>query len=43
MSEEEWIKGLDGSINGVFRLTKAVDSMIKNKYGRIINIAQCMV
>ena len=40
MSEEEWIKGLDGSINGVFRLTKAVlDSMIKNKYGRIINIA----
>lgn len=40
MSEEEWIKGIDGSINGVFRLTKAVlDSMIENKYGKIINIA----
>ena len=40
MSEEEWFKGIDGSINGVFRLTKAVlDSMIQNKYGKIINIA----
>lgn len=40
MSEEEWVKGIDGSINGVFRLTKPVlDSMIKNKYGKIINIA----
>ncbi|EPY2277521.1 SDR family oxidoreductase [Clostridium sporogenes] len=40
MSEEEWGKGIDGSINGVFRLTKTVlESMIKKKYGKIINIA----
>lgn len=40
MSEEDWLIGIDGSINGVFRLTKAVlNSMIENKYGKIINIA----
>ncbi|MGY0375132.1 SDR family oxidoreductase [Clostridium sp. JNZ J1-5] len=40
MSEEDWNKGIDGSINGVFRLTKAVlISMIEKRYGKIINIA----
>jgi len=40
MSEEEWIKGIEGSINGVFRLTKAVlGSMVENRYGRIVNVA----
>lgn len=40
MTEEEWIKGIDGSINSVYRMTKIVlENMVKNKYGRIINIA----
>lgn len=40
MSQEDWVKGIDGSINGVFRMTQRVlGNMVENKYGRIINIA----
>ncbi|WJX02533.1 SDR family NAD(P)-dependent oxidoreductase [Priestia aryabhattai] len=40
MSEENWLKGLDGTINGVFRCTKAVlPLMINQNGGVIINIS----
>lgn len=40
MAEKEWEKGIDGTINGVFRCTKAVlPNMIVQKRGVIINIA----
>jgi len=39
-SEEDWLKGIDGTINGVFRCTRTVlPIMIQRKYGSIINIA----
>ena len=39
-SEKEWIEGIDGTINGVFRTTKTVTPIMrKNKSGSIINIA----
>jgi NAD(P)-dependent dehydrogenase (short-subunit alcohol dehydrogenase family) len=38
--ESEWLLGIDGTINGVFRTTKAVvPIMERNKSGSIINIA----
>lgn len=40
VSESDWLKGIDGTINGVFRCTKAVvPHMRKNKRGVIINIS----
>lgn len=40
VSDADWLNGLDGTINGVFRCTKAViPYMKKNKYGVIINIS----
>ena len=40
MSEELWLKMIDLNLNGVFRVTKAfLPDMLKNKYGRIINLA----
>jgi gluconate 5-dehydrogenase len=40
MEEKEWLKGLDGTINGVFRTTQAViPYMVKSDGGSIINIA----
>ncbi|WDV45727.1 SDR family oxidoreductase [Clostridiaceae bacterium M8S5] len=40
MKEKEWNAGIDGSINGIFHITQPVlKEMIKNKYGKIINIA----
>jgi len=37
MKEEDWLKGIDGTINGVFRCTQAVLPYMKR--GSIINIA----
>ncbi|AKB18834.1 SDR family oxidoreductase [Methanosarcina sp. WWM596] len=40
MDDNEWNKGIDGSINSVYRCTKAVlPYMLENNYGKIINIA----
>lgn len=40
ISEEDWMKGIDGSINNVFRCTKAVIPYMKQqKKGVIINIS----
>lgn len=40
MSDDLWLKGIDGSINSVFRLTsRLIPNMIENRYGKIINIA----
>lgn len=40
ISEEDWISGIDASINGVFRTTKIVSSMMeKNHHGSIINVS----
>lgn len=40
ISEENWLDGINGTINGVFRCTQAViPYMEKNKGGSIINIA----
>jgi gluconate 5-dehydrogenase len=40
MKEDEWTKGIDGSINGCFRMTQSVlRHMKEKKYGKIINIA----
>jgi gluconate 5-dehydrogenase len=40
MTEEDWEKGIDGSINSVYRLTKAfLPSMIEQNSGTIINIS----
>ena len=40
MEEEGWLKGIDGSINSVFRCSKiALEYMIKQKAGIIINTA----
>ena len=39
ISEQDWLDGIDGTINGVFRCTKAaVPYMKSQKYGVIINI-----
>ncbi|MNO69724.1 3-oxoacyl-[acyl-carrier-protein] reductase FabG [compost metagenome] len=38
--DEDWIKGIDGTINSVYRCTKAMlPHMLKNRKGNIINIA----
>lgn len=40
ISDEDWIFGIEGSINGVFRTTKIVAPLMeKNHYGSIINIS----
>ena len=40
MSEELWLKMINLNLNGVFRVTKAfLPDMLKNKYGRIVNLA----
>lgn len=39
ISEEKWQKGIDGTINGVFRCTKAVIPYMKSHGGAVINIA----
>ncbi len=40
MKDEEWDKVINTNLSGVFNLTKAcVKSMIKNRWGRIINIS----
>ena len=40
MTEEHWLKMIDLNLNGVFRVTKAfLPDMLKNGYGRIINLA----
>ncbi|WP_342421422.1 SDR family oxidoreductase [Paenibacillus sp. FSL E2-0178] len=40
MSEEQWLAGMDGTINGTFRCIKAVlPYMIEQKNGSIINIS----
>ncbi|ETT56642.1 SDR family oxidoreductase [Paenibacillus sp. FSL P4-0338] len=40
MSEEQWLTGLDGTINGTFRCVKAVlPYMVKQKGGSIINVS----
>jgi gluconate 5-dehydrogenase len=40
MKEDEWYKGIDGSINACFRMTQSVLKHMKDKqYGKIINIA----
>jgi len=40
MDDNEWKKGIDGSINSVYRCTKAIlPYMLENNYGKIINIA----
>lgn len=40
ISERDWLLGIDGTINGVFRCTKAIiPIMEKNKSGSIINIS----
>lgn len=39
-SSEEWVKGIEGTINGVFRVTRyALPYMMKQRSGNIINIA----
>ena len=41
MKQEDWSKVIDINLTGTFNMTKAVmRGMIKNKYGRIINIAR---
>ncbi len=40
MSEEDWLRGMDGTINGTFRCTKAVlPYMMDQKKGSIINMS----
>ena len=40
VTEEEWLSGIDGTINGVFRCTsQAIPIMAKNETSSIINIA----
>jgi gluconate 5-dehydrogenase len=40
MTEIYWIKGIDGTINGCYRLTKSVLAhMIRNGGGKIVNVA----
>ncbi len=40
MSEQDWMEGIDGTINGVFRCTQAVlPYMETRKHGAIINIS----
>lgn len=40
VSEKDWLEGIDGTLNGVFRCTKAViPYMREKKYGVIINIS----
>lgn len=38
--EEEWLEGIDGTINGVFRMTREIlPVMLEQGHGNIINIA----
>ena len=37
MSDEIWLRGIDGSLNGVFRCTREVVPYMKNRGGSIIN------
>ncbi|MEK3901679.1 SDR family oxidoreductase [Paenibacillus sp. FSL R7-0179] len=40
MSEEQWLAGLDGTINGTFRCVKAIlPYMVEQKRGSIINVS----
>ena len=40
MDDEDWLKGIDGSINSCFRMTQTVLKYMKEQnYGKIINIA----
>lgn len=40
ITEDDWNNMFDTNIKGIFNVTKAfIDGMIKNKYGRIINIS----
>jgi len=40
VSEKDWMEGIDGTLNGVFRCTqKVIPYMRKKKYGAIINIS----
>jgi len=40
MSEDDWLKGIDGTLNGVFRCTKVVAKIMEAKgSGSIINIS----
>lgn len=40
MAEQDWLAGIDGSINGAYRCTRAViGHMMDNKSGKIIHIA----
>lgn len=40
MSDEEWLRGIDGSINSTYRMINAVlPDMINVGYGKIVNIA----
>jgi len=40
MTEKQWAKGIDGSINSVFRLSQIVlDHMVERGYGKIVNVS----
>ncbi len=40
MKDEEWDDVIETNLNGLFRVTKAfIKSMVKNKFGRVINIS----
>nr|WP_321496411.1 SDR family oxidoreductase [uncultured Methanolobus sp.] len=40
MTNEQWETGIDGTVNSVFRCTKAIlPHMLENGYGKIINIS----
>ena len=40
MKDEDWDDGIETNLNGLFRVTKAfIKPMVKNKFGRIINIS----
>ena len=40
MTYDQWDQTINTNLNGVFNLTKVfIKNMIKNKYGRIINIS----
>ena len=44
VSEEDWLGGLDGTINGVFRCTRSVlPLMKKQREGNIINVSSMYV
>ena len=40
MTDEDWSKGIDGTLNSVFRATREIiPYLLKNKSGRIINVS----